>query len=114
MGRLAGYFNLAPARPDLRKGMPLKGVLLQYVVLLLGIIIQPFFAAYRARGEWDLTVEWGWVAFAAVVGVVVFPAVYRNAFNPDKPLFVQLCAIFTAGLGWESLLGTALRMSGRG
>jgi membrane protein YdbS with pleckstrin-like domain len=108
VGRFVNYFNLASVPPDARKAMPVKGVLLQYLILVLGIVVQPFFAAFRAQGAWVFTGQWGWIVFAAVVGVVVFPAVYRNSFNPQKPLFVQLCAIFTAGMGWESLLGTAL------
>ncbi|KPJ61558.1 MAG: hypothetical protein AMJ46_00095 [Latescibacteria bacterium DG_63] len=108
MDRLTNYFNLASVRPDVKKAMGVRGVLLQYLVLVLGIVIQPLFAKYRAQGEWGFAVEWGWIVFAAVVGVVIFPAVYKNSFDPEKPLFVQLCAIFTAGLGWESLLGTAL------
>jgi hypothetical protein len=28
---------------------------------------------------------------------VDFP--YKNAFDPDKPILVQLCALFVSGLG---------------
>ncbi len=50
--------------------------------------------------------------FAIFVGTVIFPAVYKTAFDPTKPIFVQLCAIFTSGLGWQALLQTAVKAGG--
>jgi hypothetical protein len=44
--------------------------------------------------------------------VLIFPAVYRNAFDPQKPLFVQLCAIFASGVGWQGLLDAVTKASG--
>jgi hypothetical protein len=84
----------------------------QYLTLVLGIVVQPFFAAYQQSGQWNFNGITGRVLFAAIVGLVVFPAVYKRAFDPDKPLFVQLCAIFAVGMGWESLLRTALKVAG--
>ena len=83
--------------------------MLQYLVLVLAIVIQPFFARYQVSGEWGIVIEWEWIVFATVAGVAIFPAVYKNAFNPHKPLFVQLCAVFAAGLGWQSLMGTVIK-----
>jgi len=84
----------------------------QYISLILGILIQPFFAAYQQTGNWNFAGFSGRILFALIVGLAIFPAVYKSAFDPDKPLFVQLCAIFAAGMGWESLLKTALKVSG--
>lgn len=84
----------------------------QYVTLVLGIVVQPFFAAYQQNAQWNFRGIGGRVLFASIVGVVVFPAVYKRAFDPDKPLFVQLCAIFALGMGWESLLRTAMKVAG--
>lgn len=90
-------------------------VLPQYVALALGILVQPPFEHFRNTNphQWDLSsITWGWVVFAIFVGTVIFPAVYKAAFDPTKPIFVQLCAIFTSGLGWQALLQTAVKAGG--
>jgi hypothetical protein len=84
----------------------------QYISLILGILIQPFFSAYQHAGHWNFVGFSGRILFALIIGLAIFPAVYKSAFDPEKPLFVQLCAIFAAGMGWESLLKTALKVSG--
>jgi hypothetical protein len=45
---------------------------------------------------------------------LIFPGVYKSAFDPGKPLFVQLCAIFTAGVGWQSLFKAGATVLGGG
>jgi hypothetical protein len=40
--------------------------------------------------------------------------VYKNAFDPDKPIVVQLCALFVSGLGWQSLFQTAVAAASGG
>jgi hypothetical protein len=41
--------------------------------------------------------------FALLMAIALLPAVYKNAFDPEKPILVQLCALFASGLGWQSL-----------
>ena len=41
--------------------------------------------------------------FALLMAIAILPAVYKNAFDPDKPILIQLCALFASGLGWQSL-----------
>lgn len=116
MNRIIDYFNLGSnVGPKTGRGVGRPGALHwlpQYLTLVLGIVVQPFFAAYQQTGQWNFNGITGRVLFASIVGVVVFPAVYKKAFDPDKPLFVQLCAIFAVGMGWESLLRTALKVAG--
>jgi hypothetical protein len=83
----------------------------QYLALVLGILVQPPFEHFRntTPHAWDLSSMPVWIPFAIVVGIVIFPAVYKNAFDPSKPIFVQLCAIFAGGLGWQALLQTAVK-----
>lgn len=114
MKTIIKYFDLAS---DLRsKRREVKGAITktfhwlpQYVALVAGVLIQPFFNAYQQTGQWNFTGFTGRVLFAVIVGLAIFPAVYKRAFDLEKPLFVQLCAIFAAGMGWESLLRTALK-----
>jgi len=113
MNRVANYFNIAKAEPQAaptkKQGLP---VLVQYVALLLGIVVQPFFARFQETGSWSLELTWGWILFAVIVGLVVFPAVYRRSFGADKPAFVQFCVTFAGGMGWESLLSTGAKAAG--
>lgn len=91
---------------------PSLSVLPQYVALVLGILIQPYFEKYRASGSWAFSTDsaLGWLLFAIIAGVIVFPSVYRRAFDPGQPLFVQFCVIFAGGMGWKALLDTALKV----
>jgi len=110
MNKLIRYFDLAPVnsrggvgqvRPTLLPWWP------QYLTLVIGITIQPFFEGYQRTSHWQVAGPAGRVAFALVVGLLIFPSVYKGAFDPDKPIFIQLCAIFASGMGWQSLLHTA-------
>jgi hypothetical protein len=75
----------------------------QYVFLVLGITIQPFLDAYQATQQWNFIGFWGRVLFAVIIGIIIFPLVYKNTFDPAKPLVVQLFAIVPFGIGWESI-----------
>jgi hypothetical protein len=116
MNKLIKYFDLASELRPRRAEAMAEGKTLhwfpQYIALVLGVIVQPFFAAYQQSGQWNFSGFTGRLLFALIVGIVVFPAVYKRAFDPEKPLFVQLCAIFAVGMGWESLLRTALKATG--
>jgi hypothetical protein len=81
----------------------------QWVALFLGIVIQPFFAHFQATHTWSLDGFWGWAAFSGIAAIIIFPAIYRHSFDPEKPIVVQVIPIFTAGLGWQSLLTTAVK-----
>ena len=84
----------------------------QWSALFAGILIQPFFQAYQASSThtWSFNGFGGWTLFALITSVVIFPAVYKKAFDQDSPALVQLAPIFTAGLGWQSLLTTAIKI----
>lgn len=84
----------------------------QWLALFLGIMIQPSFDHYRQHREWVFTGIYGWAFFALIVSVMIFPSVYRNAFDPEKPILVQLGPIFVAGMGWEALLETVGKAAG--
>jgi hypothetical protein len=85
----------------------------QYLALVLGIFVQPPFENFRNTHQWDFALLPHWIPFAVIVSLAIFPAVYKNAFDPTRPMFVQLCTIFAGGLGWQALLQTAVAV-GRG
>jgi hypothetical protein len=90
-----------------KKKITIPPIVPQYVALVLGILIQPFFSAYQINGTWEFQGIWGRLLFSVIAGIIILPSVYKNAFDPDKPLIIQLCLIFVAGIGWENLLSIA-------
>src|SRR5580765_3398975 len=62
----------------------------QWIALFAGVVIQPFFQNYQSSHEWIWTGITGWTLFAVITSFVIFPAIYKNAFDPDKPVMVQL------------------------
>ena len=122
MGMLGDYFNLGtqkarsgpvgtlestgieagPAAADPPKHAP---VYPQYLALVLGILAEPFIRQYinEAGFAFDAAAFGMRTIFAIIMGIVILPAVYKNSFDIEKPLLVQLAAIFTAGIGWKTL-----------
>jgi hypothetical protein len=113
--KLIRYFDLQSDRRTL--GMKAQGgspgqapspVIPQYCMLVTGIVAQHFLEIFRRTGEWQLGGFWAQLLFAIIVGVVIFPAIYKQSFDPEKPIFVQLCSIFAGGMGWDSLFTAAV------
>jgi len=111
------YFDLQSERRSLLpRGQaagdsPHAPVFPQYGALTLGVLVDPFLRKYIASGVFDFDFAFfvGRTSFALLMAIVLLPAVYRNAFDPDKPILVQLCALFVSGLGWQSLFQTAVK-----
>lgn len=89
-------------------------VLPQYLALILGIVVEPFLHYYTEHGSWsiDLSTVIGRISFGVIIGAMVFPGVYKSAFDPSKPRFVQLCTVFSAGIGWQSLIEGGSKLTG--
>ena len=75
-------------------------VLPQYGAVTLGVLVDPLLRSYIDSETFNFD-------FWSLMAILLLPAVYKNAFDPDKPLLVQLCALFTSGVGWQSLFQTA-------
>ena len=108
------YFDLQSGRRGTGQGYSAGQelrVLPQYIALVLGIAVQPFLAQFQITHEWIVDVhQWlSWSLFAVITGLLIFPGVYKSAFDPTKPQFVQFCGIFAAGVGWKSLLTAAAK-----
>ena len=117
---VASYFDLRsptgtvqPARPpaasaEKRAAAPTvehAAVLPQYGAVTLGVLADPLLRNYIETQSF--TLDFAGIAartgFALLMAIALLPAVYKNAFDPDKPILIQLCALFTSGLGWQSL-----------
>ena len=116
--RVISYFDLnSESRPKWaaagtngeKPGGPGVPWLLQYLVLIAGIIVQPSFSAYQQTHQLTWPYGPGYLLMSAVIGVIIFPAVYRKAFDDTDPKLIALAPIFTAGLGWQTLLAAAVK-----
>jgi hypothetical protein len=80
-------------------------VLPQYGAVTLGVLVDPLLRNYIETQSF--TFDFAGIAartgFALLMAIALLPAVYKNAFDPDKPILVQFCALFASGLGWQSL-----------
>lgn len=118
VNRIASYMDLASQyRPEGSRAVDESGTvnlhwLPQYLALLAGIIVQPYLQRYMATGGWDASGLWGWILGSTIIAVMAFPGVYKASFDATKPLFVQLCVIFTTGTGWQTLVSSALKSTG--
>jgi hypothetical protein len=103
-----------PSRTFLNFGHRLaRSTLGQWTALFAGVLIQPFFRNYQTSGHWVWDGLGGWTLFSLITSVLIFPAVYKSAFDPSKPVIVQLAPIFAGGIGWQSLLATAIKAGGQ-
>ncbi|MEM1366626.1 MAG: hypothetical protein AAGG02_01165 [Cyanobacteria bacterium P01_H01_bin.15] len=109
MNRIFRYFDLSSevraSRPKSKSAEKSLHWFPQYLALLLGIIAQPFIQEYFVNGSWNLHGLLSWIVASAFVAIMAFPSIYKSSFDPQKPIFVQFCVIFTSGMGWQSLLG---------
>lgn len=80
-----------------------------YCILLLSILASRFLDLYRAGVAYSLELDWSYLLFIAIVSLLAFPIVYDKAqLNKDKPILLQIGLIFTAGMGWEKIVATAI------
>lgn len=84
-------------------------VLPQYLVVSAGVIIEPLLRGYLATDQWPALdgALIGRVVFGLVIGIIILPGVYKAAFDPQKPILIQLAALFPLGIGWQSLFTSA-------
>ena len=83
-----------------------------YIAVTAGVVVEPYLRRYIERETWsfDPSTFAGRLLFGLFIAIILLPAVYRSAFDPDKPVIVQLAALFPMGIGWQSLVnvGTTL------
>ncbi|MTD94358.1 hypothetical protein GIW81_08425 [Hyphomicrobium sp. xq] len=81
----------------------------QYLAVAAGVVVEPFLRKYIESGAWsvDLQSLLGRLLFGLIVAIILLPAVYKSSFDPEKPIAVQLAALFPMGIGWQSLVNAA-------
>ncbi len=121
LSKPATFSNPAPSRatpaeaetgqPSVSASQPMsiKWQMATYMILLSSILASRFLDLYRAGVASKFVVDWQYLLFLAIASLLAFPVVYDKArFNRDQPVLLQICLIFTAGMGWEKIVATAI------
>lgn len=111
---LVSYFDLQSGEGRIRAdsdlsagtGSHFAAVWPQYLTVASGVVAEPFLRNYIAVGSWSVEFSQlgGRIVFGLIIAVMLLPAVYRAAFDPSKPIIVQLAALFPMGIGWQSIV----------
>lgn len=85
----------------------------QWLSLFVGVLIQPFFTYFKENGninDWsEVYSNYYYIIFGIVIATIIFPSVYRSTFDTDRPKFLQIIPIFTAGLGWQTMVDSVIK-----
>jgi len=88
--------------------LPIGQQVALYVTVLLGIFGSTFLESYKSGQPWQI--DWLTMVIALIGGVVLLPgAVDRHKLNGQKEELVQFAVIFAYGMGWQMLIGSAIR-----
>lgn len=115
------YFDLqsvARGEGRLQAGSGAKpAVWLQYLVVVAGIIAEPYYHSYASTGGFGAFTLGGFaerVVFAIMTGIIILPSAYKKAFDDENPTFIQLCPLFLAGIGWQSFVSASVDLVSQG
>ena len=117
MQKILDYFNLrSNVSSHEVKQMGIKqtshaAVIPQYLAVALGVTFEPYLQYYIANNSWSFSEVdfFGRALFGLIIAIVILPAVYKSSFDADKPILIQLVALFPMGLGWQSLFSAATK-----
>ena len=110
--KIANHFDLNAGSTEVRATATQKKFLFpQYLAVVLGIVVQPLLDYYLKNNSWphDFSFLAARAFFGLLIGVIIFPSVYRNSWDNGSPIAVQFCSIFTAGLGWQTVFLTVAK-----
>lgn len=80
-----------------------------YLVLVASIVASRFLDLYRAGALDSFSLDWAYLVFLGISSLLAFPIVYDKArASRDQPLFLKIVVIFSAGMGWEKIVSTAV------
>ena len=117
MNEIMRYFDLYSRSRDTARGQAGSAdlkipVWSQYLAAFLGVISSPFLIEYQQTGSppsLPLLAEFGWdIFFGLIIAFVLLPYTYKKVTSEDRPNIVQLAAVFSIGLGWQSIVSTIL------
>lgn len=96
------------AEADEEATLPIGRQVALYVTVVLGIFGSTFLESYRTGQPWQM--DWLTALIALIGGTVLLPgAVDRHKLNGKKEELVQFAVVFAYGMGWQTLIGSAVR-----
>jgi hypothetical protein len=108
LGLSAPEFAAKDAAPVTAIRLPIGRQLALYGTLVFGNVASSFLDSYRAGQSWRPDVLS--LVFAFIVGLVLLPgAIDTQKMNGEKEELVQFATVFTYGIGWQTLLSSAIR-----
>lgn len=111
MDALISWFDLAAPSAEVgiaAQGMSLGQQLLLYAIVVVGVLFSESVVMARSGQAISLKLNWSWVLTAAVIALVVFPALWRELGSmPRASLFVQLGLAAQSGVFWGVLMAGA-------
>lgn len=104
----AAELSAEDTQPEAHLRLPLGRQLALYGTLVFGNVASNFLDAYRSGLPWRP--NFLSLIFALIVGIVLLPgAIDANKLNGQKEELVQFAMVFTYGMGWQTLLGAAIK-----
>ena len=80
-----------------------------YFVLVFSIVASRFLDLYRAGVAGTFHLDWAYLLFISIAALLAFPVVYDKArLTRGQPVLLQIGLIFSAGMGWEKIVATAV------
>lgn len=80
-----------------------------YCILLFAIVASRYLDLYRVGLVSEFKLDLPYLLFLVIASLLAFPVVYDKArLNKDQPILLQICLVFTAGMGWEKIVATAI------
>ncbi len=118
LNTVGSYFDLQSQNRPLATAAQTKSninapVFPQYFAVCLGVIAEPYLRHYVNSGAWEYDGQAfiSRIVFGLVVSIIILPGVYKSSFDPEKPIAVQLAALFPIGIGWQSLVASAAKIA---
>jgi hypothetical protein len=91
--------------------------LLVYLGCVLGVIVGPFLPAALGGTPPSLAAVFGGanhLFWSAVIGLALFPAIYKLVFDPEKPLIVQIAFGLVAGFLAQKIVPSVIEIVAKG
>jgi hypothetical protein len=108
-----GYFDLSNESGDLATAssaaeMPLWEQVLLYLTVFVAVVFSKGVAQARAGQAITLDLNWIWLGIAALIALIVFPAVWKSlGSRADAPILVRMGVAAQGGAFWAILVTAA-------
>ena len=80
----------------------------QWLAIIVSLLLHPFLEAFKESGIWGLGQYPLGALWSGLFALIVFPALYKNIIETQKPNSLVVFFIFITGLGWQELFGIAI------